>query len=508
MIERTEVDGVPVLLAPTSGPAHAGLAFRVGFADEPLARRGLTHLVEHLALHSTSGADYHYNGATGVEFTFFHMQGSEEELAGFLTGVCASLRDLPMARLEVEKGLLQAEANGRSRGPADAMPLWRHGARDYGVAGYPEWGLPAVTEDELRAWVARYFTRDNAVLWVAADRVPAGLRLDLPTGVRQSPPAPSSALPVTPAWFPGFSGMLVWDTEVPRGPGSAVFAGVLDRVMLRELRHEGGFSYTAQAGYEPVGADRALVTAVADALPEKNGAMLGAFVDVLAALRVGRIDEADVAAVVKKQTETMRIAEEQGSRLPGQALNLLVGREVQDADEAIAAIRAVGVAEVAEVAAAAWAGGLLMTPRTRADWAGFAAAPDRSESAVTGTEYASLEEPGERLIIGPEGVSIASAAHCVTVRFADCVLVRAWPDGGRHLIGADSIVVWIEPTLYAGASAAVAQLDSWLPAAVRIDQPPRDPEQIPQPSPADRQNNPAGGLFGRIRRSFRRFRQP
>ena len=69
------------------------------------------------------------------------------------------------------------------------MPLWRHGARDYGVAAYPEWGLPAITADDLRAWAARYFTRDNAVLWVAGDRVPAGLRLHLPagTGSRSQP---------------------------------------------------------------------------------------------------------------------------------------------------------------------------------------------------------------------------------------------------------------------------------------------------------------------------------
>jgi hypothetical protein len=102
--------------------------------------------------------------------------------------------------------LLQVEANGRSTGPAEQMALWRHGARDYGMPSYPEWGLPALTEDDLRDWVARYFTRDNAVLWVAGESVPAGLRLDLPDGVRRPHPAPSSALPVTPGWFPGSSG--------------------------------------------------------------------------------------------------------------------------------------------------------------------------------------------------------------------------------------------------------------------------------------------------------------
>src|SRR3954464_5184895 len=99
MTERFDVDGVPALFSPTSGPMRAGLAFRVGFADEPLPKRGITHLLEHLALHSPGGADYPYNGATGVEHTFFHMQGSESDIVAFLNSVSASLLEPPMHRL-------------------------------------------------------------------------------------------------------------------------------------------------------------------------------------------------------------------------------------------------------------------------------------------------------------------------------------------------------------------------------------------------------------------------
>jgi len=483
MIEQIEVDGVPALLAPSNGPAHAGLAFRVGFADEPLTRRGITHLIEHLALHSTGGADYHYNGATGVEYTYFHMQGSAAELGEFLASVCVSLSDLPMGRLATEKDLLQAEANGRNSGSAATMALWRHGARDYGMSSYPEWGLPAITEDDLRDWATRYFTRENAVLWLAGTDVPTGLRLDLPSGARRPLPGRSSALRQTPAWFGGSSGVLVWDAEVPRAARSAVFAGVLDRAMFRELRKEGGISYAAQAGYEPLGAGRAMVTAVADALPEMQGALLGGFVDVLAGLRVGRVDEAEVATVVRKRVEALLHAEEQGARLPGQALNLLVGRDVQSADAAVAELRAVGLAAVVEVAGEASASGLLMTPHERADWAGFTAAPDRSEAAVAGVDYASREQGGAHLIVGSEGVSIASERACVTVRFDGCAIVRAWPDGGRHLVGLDGLMVAVEPTLYEGADDVAERLDALVPAALRVDQPPRDPDRVPKPAP-------------------------
>ena len=75
----TEVDGVPTLVAPTLGPPRAGLMFRVGQADETLARRGITHLLEHLALHPVGGSAYHHNGRTGPATTTFYVQGGADD---------------------------------------------------------------------------------------------------------------------------------------------------------------------------------------------------------------------------------------------------------------------------------------------------------------------------------------------------------------------------------------------------------------------------------------------
>src|SRR5690349_12432377 len=297
MIKQLEVDGIPTLLAPTTGAMHAGLVFRVGQADETLARKGITHLVEHLALHSLGVADYHYNGATGVEHTYFHMQGTATEITDFLTGVCAALQSLPMARLATEKEILRTERNSRGTGAGESLALWRHGARDFGLPAYPEWGLAALIADDLQEWVARYFTRDNAALWIAGNEIPAGLRLGLPNGTRQPAPVPSSALPMTPAWFGGSAGAVAWDTVVRRGARAALFTKILERRMFRELRQEAGLSYTVSADYEPRDGGTAVITAVADALPEKQGAVLGGLVDLLAALRVGRIDTDEVTTV-------------------------------------------------------------------------------------------------------------------------------------------------------------------------------------------------------------------
>lgn len=75
-------------------------------------------------------------------------------------------------------------------------------ALDYGLVSYPEWGLSRLTADDVRRWIATWFTRDNAVLWVAGE-LPGGLRLPLPPGARRAVPVPLSALPVTPAYFTG-----------------------------------------------------------------------------------------------------------------------------------------------------------------------------------------------------------------------------------------------------------------------------------------------------------------
>src|SRR5690606_40665827 len=66
---------------------------------------------------------------------------------------------------------------------------------------------------------------------------------------------------------------------------SQVLAHVLERELFRSLRQEGGLSYTVVADYEPRDLTHAHLIALADALPEKQGAVLGGFIDVLAKLR-------------------------------------------------------------------------------------------------------------------------------------------------------------------------------------------------------------------------------
>ncbi|MFF0234306.1 insulinase family protein [Micromonospora sp. NPDC005254] len=486
MIQHLDVDGVPTLLAPTGGPMRAGLTFRVGTADETLSRAGITHLIEHLALAPLGLADYHVNGVTAPAFTMFHTQGSEADIAAFMTAVCGHLSDLPVARLDVEKDILRTEWSSRGAAAIDDIPLWRHGARDFGLSSYPEWGLGALTADHLREWAARSFTRENAVLWIAGDRVPAGLRLALPSGVRQPVPAVSSALPQTPAYFVNGARAVVLDSVVRRSTAAAVFSGVLERELYRSLRQESGLSYTTTTGYEPRGDGYATLRALADALAEKQDAVLGGFVDVLAKLRVGRIEQADLDATIAKREDVLGTAEIDAARLPGYALNVLTGEPNLSIDEHRAELKAVSLADLRQVAGEVTSSALLMVPGgLRADWAGFVAAPTHSSDTVDGTTYAAKQGAGA-LRIGVDGVTYLGTDGPLTVRYADCSAMLAWPDGARQLIGSDAIVLHVEPTMFNLHPAALPVIDAQVPADRHIAMPARTPDSIPQPSAAER----------------------
>ncbi|WP_433213541.1 M16 family metallopeptidase [Dactylosporangium sp. CS-047395] len=482
-MDITDVDRVPALFAKHDGPTLAGLTFRVGQADETLARRGITHLLEHLVLHGHGLTDYHYNGSTGVVVTTFHLQGGEDDIVAYLNGVCASLQALPMHRLETERQVLRAEERGRSSGAADSLALWRYGARTYGLPAYGEMGLPRIGPDELQWWARTWFTRQNAVLWVAGERIPPALKLALPDGERRPVPAPTTALRGTPAYFCGDGNHVAYDGIVRRGTAGMVLSEVLERELYRSLRQEDGNSYTAATNYDPRGDGYAVVTAIADSVPDKQDAVLGGFVDVLAKLRAGRIEQADLDAVRAKAEDSLRGPMADVGRLPLRAFDLLTGASLRSVEEVREQLRAVTVADVHGAALEMLGSGLLQTPHGHdAEWAGFAPAPVSSERAIEGPRYPSVENPQIRLVVGASGVGLDREGRPpVSIPFDQCAVSLAHPDGGRQLIGVDSLTIRVEPTLFHIPPEALAHLDAAL-APVTVPLPARDPEDIPVPS--------------------------
>lgn len=474
-IHHTEVDGIPTLFAYATGPMRAGLVFRVGVADETLAGAGITHLVEHLALHRQGLADYHFNGATKAAFTHFHVEGAEHEIVAYLDGVCTSLLDLPMERLETEKEILRTEEASREPGQ---LPLWRYGAQGYGLVSYPEWGVRGVRPDDVREWAGTWFTRDNAVLWIAGERLPAGLSLKLPAGQRRPMPAVTSALPTAPAYFSDGKGGVLLDAVVTDTTAARLYAGVLERELSRSLRQEGGYSYTAASDYTSRRDGFATVTAFADALPAKQDAVLGGFVDVLAGLQVGRIAQADLEAVRGRSDATLTAPDAAVRRLPGAAEELLAHRPPRGLDELRAELWAMTPQHVHAVALEAAGTALLQAPSGhRADWAGYTAAPTTSSYAVTGTRFEAVRKDGPAMVVGGEGVSLTAGGEAATVLYRACAALLSWPDGGRRLIGTDGLSVEVEPGEYGIDAHTMATIDAAVPPSAVVRLPPRQQRQ-------------------------------
>ncbi|MEV1066196.1 insulinase family protein [Streptomyces sp. NPDC050263] len=503
LVSHTTTDGIPTLYAPATASGGneitAGLFFRVGRADETLATAGLTHLVEHLALHRLGLSDLHYNGATANAYTLFHVHGSEAEVVEYLNSVCAGLRDLPMERLETEKEILRTEAAGRGGGPQQQLPLWRYGAQGYGLTSYNELGTWSLTPDQVRDWAQTRFTRDNAVLRITSDHVPEGLDLTLPRGSRRPAPAATSALPVTPAFICGDDGHVVLTSVLRRSTAASVFADVLGRALFQDLRQEGGYSYSAEADYSPRDADFATLTAYADALPQKQDAVVGGFVDTLARLRAGRIEQAELDSARGKILKMYDTPDLAAAALPSYALSLLLGHRVLTPEQHRAELEAVTVDDLRDVAREAWADALLQVPGRGVDWAGCTVAPQISTDSVTGTRHPSLEDEDVTLVIGTEGVSLLTPRGPITVRYDACSAMTVRPDGARGLTGHDAFSITVEPTLYQGVTPErIAALDAAVPAPAVVRMPARPPEQIPQP----RKRTPASGRTGGARSTW------
>src|SRR4051812_30328366 len=156
--------GVRAVWSDEPGPTRMVLQFRVGRSDEILARGGLTHLVEHLALYGVRDANVEFNGVVDATSTTFGWSGEHDDAVGFLESLCAALALLPIERATEEARVLQTEAANRGSAPVGSALVVRYGARGLGLLGCQEFGLRDPAPDDVLSHAARYFTAANAGL--------------------------------------------------------------------------------------------------------------------------------------------------------------------------------------------------------------------------------------------------------------------------------------------------------------------------------------------------------
>lgn len=198
---RSLVDGVPVYWTNTTTALPTiALIFRVGFVDERLRQRGVTHLVEHLALNDLRAAPYSFNGHVAATTTVFTASGTADDLVAFVRDLCRNLRNLPLRRIRHELQVLATEAQKRPQALESQLLSIHCGHTQYGWMAMPEFGLLKARESDVEAWATAMFTRDNLAVWTAG-ALPDSLTFDLPSGARVPLPEPISIQALQPPVF-------------------------------------------------------------------------------------------------------------------------------------------------------------------------------------------------------------------------------------------------------------------------------------------------------------------
>jgi zinc protease len=469
-LERLSLGGVPAFWIETPPPYSAGLIFRVGRADETLATSGLTHLVEHLAIF---GVDERLRGAVhghvALTETHFYARGDKEDVQLALSRIASVLGDPPIHRLDAEKRILHAEAQGLDFGIIPYLLSLRFGAAGYGLAGWPEYGLSQVGAEDVHRWTRERFTHQNASVWLTG---PSPLRLDLelPSGRRFEPPPLSQLEAVkSPAHVAAGSGWIAASLLVRRSMSSRIAATIITNRLRQQLRVESSASYSVMESYEAVTRDQASTVFLADVLDSAVTDATRVFADIVCDFAEGEVHESEL--------DDFRIDLERAlvdsAYVPSLARSRAAGELTGEADWSPATL----VADAAEVTSDdvrraisdAFGSMLIVVPEGQAvDRLPLLRPP--TAVPVTGRAHRRNMISRTRLVVGNDGVTLVeNGSPFTTVLFADCAALVRLPDGVRVLIGSDGQWIqfsWIE---YRSGSRIISEIESRLPPHVIVD---------------------------------------
>jgi len=481
-ISRTSLGSVPVFFAEGPPPPQAALIFRVGRVDERLSTSGITHLVEHLALFPIGDQPYRYNGTVAGLQTVFSVAGSPTEIGQFFEKVTASLRKLPLDRLQFEARILRTEAASRRPGFIDHLLGRRYGPKQWGLSAYDEYGLNDPDPSAVQAWADQWFTAGNAALWISGSEVPS-FSLELPDGPRKEPPVvPDSPIPL-PAWLSSSSDGVGMCMVAARSTAFLLLQGLLGKRARTRLRYGEAVSYHVSTNYVPLSRDLAHFAIWADALPESALAVTSGLLEVVDQLAADgpRVDELKSAlSITKKELADPVMV---FILLNAAATNELLGSEDLSAAQIFQELEAATPQDLAQQLSRAWETAIVAVPHGVAmPEPRFTRVPSWSSHQIRGRRYDLRKPPLDAndaywLVVSDEGISVIRASgKCVTVLYQDCAALLRWTDGRRTLIGNDGFVVDVFPAELRGGEALYYEIDGRLPANLVVPMGDRDGE--------------------------------
>lgn len=477
-VQRLERAGLPTLWIQAEGAVRASLVFRVGLLDETFPRGGITHLVEHLALTGLGGSAYEINGYVSTDHTVFMARGSADEATAFLTHVASALSDLPSDRLDVERGVLMAEA-GSSPG-INTVPYLAHlrwGVRGPGRRGLPELGLRTLDAADLRTWARERFTSHSATLcWVGPE--PPPLELGLPDG--PALPVPATPQPVIPLPFAvnGDDGVVALGATVPAGIASAILGEVLERRVTQVLRHERGLVYSVEGSLHGVDTTLAhLALLVEIDSPARAAEVQTVLIDQLEALAAGQVEAADLDASRRRLTEFVADQDWMAAHLVEMAVRELSGSAPRDIAQELAAAAATDQAAIAALAADALDSAVLVSPSGVSLPRGWSTPDDVPEPApVEGDRFTTGGLRASRrqmLTIGEHGFSLATGNEPPsTALWDDIVAVTRERSGEYYFTNVEGSGWVLDPGSFKGdAEEVVRRIEARLDPATLVPAP-------------------------------------
>jgi zinc protease len=472
-IERTAVDGVPMLWSDAPGLVTTALQFRVGRSDERAAEAGITHIVEHLAMVPLGQPRYAHNAFVEPVRTVFHATGTERDLVGFFQSVGTTLQALPLDRLEMERAILKRESEGRGTSIVEAHRHFRFGLTAHGLPAQPEFGLGTVRADRIKEWAGTAFGARNAGAWMTAPPA-ADLRFPLAEGGRvetqpaeshQDVPWPAHLAPDVPGVGLGFL--------LPRTRGAGTFISILHRRLRQRLRLDRGLVYDVVADYEPLDAAFAVAVAGAECGPDHTRLVADLIVGELDALASGEATADELADELADLERDLGDPLAVAGLLDMMVRDELLGMPERSPADRYEEQRATSPDDIAARASEARASALLLAdidPRPP----GFGAYPLTLDRPIAGREVKPFLSvlglgPKVRLFIGPDGVSLRAKDGAVsTVRYADCVVLERPTDDELVMWGRDGARVYVPEAFWRGGDTVIAEIEAALPADIVI----------------------------------------
>lgn len=504
-IGQTEMDGVQVIWPEVGADAtFGGLMFRVGPADETLVTRGISHLVQELAVDAadlTSSCDRSRTDA----LTCFEFGGSvtfddDELLALLLAELSGGLASHDLSAAPRLQRRLLLDAVGSGNGTDDWLAIAHFGASGYGLGAHDELGLASLSAEPVLGWWARHFVGHNAIAWFDGEPPPA-LHFGLPSGRRVPPPRAAPLAFPRPAWMrlpfeaAGVS-MLEADTAAARVARRCVV------VRLCDLVQERGLPLRVWTEAVPLDGHQELSSVWCH--DPSGGAPGGALVrDIAARFAEEGPSAREITAAAAVARTAWRNLDRPGDLARWVAMHSLLCDDVVDPRRRVRDVEDLSVEDVREAWCESMATAIWMVPASLEDPSGYGTSLDSwNPSVLEGRVFRPAEradptdhedptdhvEPDCRLVIGTSSITeVAGGEQRATVRFAACAALARWRGTHRTVYDLDGSVIHLDPDEWRDGPRAVRMLDEQVPRAVHLDVglPPPVLERLADPGSRD-----------------------